>query len=194
MYTDPVLVQKPVEQPEARVQDQGELPRVSRGGIDEAVITTDAAGRVTFLNSLAESLTGWTCREAMGQPWAAVLRIVNEESQRRLERAVVDARAVATSEMRYRRLFETAQDAILILDADTGTIFDANPFLVELLGYSRDELMGKELWEIGLFQDREANRAAMQQLQAQGYIRYEDLPLQTKNGQRKDVEFVSNVY
>src|SRR6202043_3785994 len=57
-----------------------------------------------------------------------------------------------------------------------------------------DELMGKELWEIGLFGDREANRAAMRQLQAQGYIRYEDLPLQTKHGQRKDVEFVSNVY
>jgi PAS domain S-box-containing protein len=104
------------------------------------------------------------------------------------------AQAVAISELRYRRLFETAQDAILILDAKTGTIFDANPFLVQLLGYSHAELMGKELWEIGLFQDREANRAAMQQLQAQGYIRYEDLPLQTKHGQRKDVEFVSNVY
>jgi PAS domain S-box-containing protein len=102
--------------------------------------------------------------------------------------------AVATSELRYRRLFETAQDGILILDADTGTIFDANPFLVKMLGYSHDELMGKELWEIGLFRDRRANRDAMGQLQTQGYIRYENLPLETKDGQCKDVEFVSNVY
>jgi PAS domain-containing protein len=40
------------------------------------------------------------------------------------------------SETRYRRLFETAQDGILILDAKTGQISDVNPFLVEMLGYS----------------------------------------------------------
>jgi PAS domain S-box-containing protein len=101
---------------------------------------------------------------------------------------------VLASEVRYRRLFETAQDAILILDGDTGKIIDSNPFLNDLLGYSADELLGKELWEIGLFQDIDANQAAFGQLQEKGYIRYEDLPLETKHGQRKDVEFVSNVY
>ena len=107
------------------------------------------------------------------------------------QRAEVVVRA---SEVRYRRLFETAQDAILILDGDTGKIIDSNPFLSDLLGYSPDELLGKELWEIGLFQDIEANRAAFRQLQEQGYIRYEDLPLETKDGRRAYVEFVSNVY
>ncbi len=102
--------------------------------------------------------------------------------------------AVRASEVRYRRLFETAQDAILILDGATGKIIDSNPFLSALLGYSPDELRGKELWEIGLFQDIEANRAAFRQLQEQGYIRYEDLPLETKDGRRAFVEFVSNVY
>src|SRR5204863_1623230 len=62
------------------------------------------------------------------------------------------------------------------------------------LGYSRGELLGKELWEIGLFHDIEANRAAFRELQAKGFIRYEDLPLRTKDGRRIDVEFVSNVY
>src|SRR5690348_7190577 len=104
------------------------------------------------------------------------------------------ARALEASEVRYRRLFETAQDAILILDGDTGKIIDSNPFLTALLGYSADELLGKELWQIGLFQDIEANRAAFRQLQERGYIRYEDLPLQTKDGRRASVEFVSNVY
>ena len=63
-----------------------------------------------------------------------------------------------------------------------------------MLGYSPDELLGKELWEIGLFQDIEASRAAFRQLQEKGYIRYEDLPLETKDGRRAAVEFVSNVY
>jgi PAS domain S-box-containing protein len=104
------------------------------------------------------------------------------------------AHSLAESEVRYRRLFETAQDAILILDGDTGQIVDANPFLRDLLGYSPEELLGKELWQIGLFQDIEASRAAFRQLQEKGYIRYEDLPLETKHGIRREVEFVSNVY
>ena len=100
------------------------------------------------------------------------------------------------SESRYRRLFETAQDAILILDAEErpGTIMDANPFVIDLLGYSLDELIGKELWEIGLFADKAGSQAAMEQLQSEGYIRYEDIPLETKKGKRVDVEFVSNTY
>jgi PAS domain S-box-containing protein len=61
------------------------------------------------------------------------------------------ATAVAVSETRYRRLFETAQDAILIVDAVTGRIQDANPFIEQTLGYRQDELVGKELWEIGFF-------------------------------------------
>ncbi|HVS31242.1 MAG TPA: PAS domain-containing sensor histidine kinase, partial [Thermoanaerobaculia bacterium] len=104
--------------------------------------------------------------------------------------------ALEASESRYRRLFETAQDAILILDAEErpGTIIDANPFVIDLLGYSLDELVGRELWEIGLFADKAESQAAMEQLQSEGYIRYEDIPLATKKGKRVDVEFVSNRY
>jgi PAS domain S-box-containing protein len=109
------------------------------------------------------------------------------------ERAVA-AHALGASEARYRRLFETAQDAILILDQASGKIMDANPFVIELLGYSLDELVGKELWEIGLFSDTQESKAAMQRLQETGYIRYEDMPLETKRGQRVEVEFVSNSY
>jgi two-component system cell cycle sensor histidine kinase/response regulator CckA len=98
------------------------------------------------------------------------------------------------SEARYRRLFESAQDGILILEAGGGHIADANPFLLDFLGYSRDELLGKQLWEIGLFEDIEANRKAFQTLKEKGYIRYEDLPLKTKLGESREVEFVSNTY
>ena len=102
--------------------------------------------------------------------------------------------ALQASETRYRRLFETAQDGILILDADTGQITDVNPFLMEMLGYSEEEFVGKKLWEIGSFKDIEASRAAFAELQYSGYIRYEDLPLETSAGGRIEVEFVSNVY
>jgi len=98
------------------------------------------------------------------------------------------------SEARYRRLFETAQDGILILDANTGEITDVNPFLITMLGYSHDEFLGKKLWEIGAFKDIEASRTDFRELQKNGYIRYENLPLQAKDGHRIDVEFVSNTY
>ena len=98
------------------------------------------------------------------------------------------------SELRYRRLFEAARDGILILDAVTLKITDVNPFMTELLGYSHAEFLGKELWEIGLFSDKEASQEAFKELQRSGYLRYEDLPLQATNGKLRDVEFVSNVY
>ena len=98
------------------------------------------------------------------------------------------------SEVRYRRLFESAKDGILILDAHTGKITDANPFIAEMLGYSHHHFLGMELWQIGLFRDVEASKEAMRELQKNRYIRYEDLPLETQAGQRLNVEFVSNVY
>lgn len=104
------------------------------------------------------------------------------------------AEGLLTSEVRYRRLFEAARDGILILNADTLNITDVNPFMSELLGYSRSEFLGKELWEIGLFSDKDASQAAFQKLLETGYIRYEDLPLQTRQGESREVEFVSNVY
>jgi len=98
------------------------------------------------------------------------------------------------SETRYRRLFEEAQDGILILDAETGQISDVNPFMVEMLGYSHEELLGKKLWEIGTFRDIEASKATSSELKSKGYVRYHDLPLETKDGRQIAVEFVSNVY
>ena len=106
----------------------------------------------------------------------------------------VEQEKLHTSEVRYRRLFETAKDGILLLDADTGRITDVNPFLEDMLGYSHTELIGKALWEIGPVKDITASQDAMRRLQNNEYIRYENLPLETKAGQQIQVEFVSNVY
>ena len=98
------------------------------------------------------------------------------------------------SELRYRRLFETAQDGILIIDFDSERIIDANLFLTQLLGYPHDELVGKTLWEIGPFSDVVRSKIAFDELKTKGSIRYEDLPLETRDGRQCKVEFVSNVY
>ena len=124
---------------------------------------------------------------------ARLVQTVAELLSRAAERLRAEE-ALGASEARYRRLFETAQDGILILDADTGQIADVNPFLVEMLGYSPQDLRGKRLWEIGLFKDVASSRSAFLELQNKGYIRYADLPLETSDGRRIDVEFVSNVY
>jgi PAS domain S-box-containing protein len=123
-----------------------------------------------------------------------VLELNNDVASRQQEQYVRSGQALRDSETRYRRLFEAAQDGILILDAQDGAITDVNPYLIKLLDYSREEFLGKALWDIGLFRDVEASKEAFKELQAKHYVRYEDLPLKTRAGQSINVEFVSNVY
>ncbi|MFA5329558.1 MAG: ATP-binding protein [Prolixibacteraceae bacterium] len=98
------------------------------------------------------------------------------------------------SEIRYRRLFEMAKDGILILDFETGRIIDANPFIVKVIDSPLHEIVGKELWEIGLFSNKEESEQAFIELKTIGYIRFEDMPIQRRNGKITEVEFISNVY
>lgn len=105
-----------------------------------------------------------------------------------------ELKALRVSEHRYRRLFETARDGILLLNAQTAQIEDVNPYLIELLGYSHLEFMGKKLWEVGAFSDVPESKEMFAKLQTQGYVRYDDLPLKTKLGGKIAVEFVSNSY
>ncbi|MGE5426327.1 MAG: PAS domain S-box protein [Methylococcaceae bacterium] len=98
------------------------------------------------------------------------------------------------SEMRYRRLFESAQDGILILDAFNHQIIDVNPSLIKKIGYFYDELLGKQLWEVGIFKSSDESKNAFTELHQIGYIRIEDMPVETKNGNSIIVEFVSNIY
>ena len=102
--------------------------------------------------------------------------------------------SMRASELSYRRLFEAAKDGILILDVDSGRITDVNRFLVKLLGFSHSEMIGKTVGELSPFKDVLSNQAMLEQLQKDGYVRYENLPLETKDGRKIAVEFVSNVY
>jgi PAS domain S-box-containing protein len=133
---------------------------------------------------------------------ATIVPFLNEQGKPRQYVAIrtdITARkraeeTLGASEVRYRRLFEAARDGILILNAETGTVVDVNPYLVELLGYSREAFLGKKVWELGFFKDILANQNNFTELQQEGYVRYEDRPLETSDGRRIEVEFVSNVY
>src|SRR5581483_10593295 len=96
------------------------------------------------------------------------------------------------SERVYRHLFEGGKDGILVLDADSRKITDANPMMTELLAYAREEFIGKELWELGLMKDEASSKSAFRELQEKNFVRYDDLPLQTKDGRTMEVELVSH--
>jgi PAS domain S-box-containing protein len=65
----------------AVIAEQGERLRTTLASIGDAVITTDTEGRVTGMNPVAESLTGWSLAEAAGRPLDGVFRIVNEQTR-----------------------------------------------------------------------------------------------------------------
>jgi PAS domain S-box-containing protein len=111
-----------------------------------------------------------------------------KQAETRTEQALHD------SELSYRRLFEAAKDGILMLDFNTGHIKDVNPFLFKLLGFSRSEMIGRTVGELSPFRDIESNKIMLERLQKDGYVRYEDLPMETRDGHHIAVEFVSNVY
>jgi PAS domain S-box-containing protein len=98
------------------------------------------------------------------------------------------------SEIPYQRLFETAKDGILILDFETGNIIGANPVVFKLLDLPFLEIKGKNLWEIGLFRNKEELELAIIELKTIGYVRFDDLSIQHRNGKITEVEFVSNGY
>jgi PAS domain S-box-containing protein len=105
-----------------------------------------------------------------------------------------DEDALRVSEIRFRRLFETAHDGVLLMDPATRKITDANPYMTKLLGYSHEEFVGKELFEIGLLKDEAASQEMFRQLKVTHEVRYEDLPLESQGGRHQEVEVVANLY
>jgi two-component system CheB/CheR fusion protein len=158
------------------------LPRHSSFNNFEVTHSFEKLGHRTMV------LNARTLSETSGQPGRILLGIQD------ITELLHFQAEMRRSELRYRRLFEAAKDGVLIIDPATRKILDANPFMIELLGYTREELLGKELFEVGLLKDEKASRAAFRELQQNGVIRYEDLPLQTKRGERREVEFISTLY
>ncbi|MFZ2641524.1 MAG: PAS domain S-box protein [Verrucomicrobiia bacterium] len=156
------------------------------------ILVTGTLGEEQAVNAMLHGATDYVLKQGLHRLVPAVLRALTQADENR-KRHTAEA-LLCSSELRYRRLFEAARDGILILDAETGMIEDVNPFLIEMLGYSRELFLHKKVWELGFLKDLFANQANFTKLQKKEYIRYEDLALEDRNGQRHEVEFVSNVY
>ena len=156
------------------------------------VIISGTVGEAVAVEAMRAGAHDYLMKDNLTRLGPTIERELNESENRRARRHAEEA--LHASELRYRRLFESAKDGILILDAGSGRIIDINPFLIEMLGYTKEDLVGKEVWELGVFKDVPGSRVAFLKLQQDGYIRYEDLPLETRGGVVKQVEFVSNSY
>ena len=168
-----------------------EIARAS--GLDlPFIIISGTIGEDTAVAAMRAGAHDYLLKDRLARLGPAVERTLDEAEQRRARRQA--EKALSVSEVRYRRLFEAAKDGILILDANTGQIIDVNPFLISLLGYSHEDFLGKNIWEIGSFENIVATQDAFTELRTTGYSRYENLPLETHDGKKVAVEFVSNVY
>jgi two-component system CheB/CheR fusion protein len=111
---------------------------------------------------------------------------------------VTDARRATeelrTSELRYRRLFETAREAIWLLDGSTGDVLDANPFVTELFGFPREELTGRKLWELPVYEHRDEAERRFQEISRAGYTFSPDVAMRTADGRGIRVESITSVY
>ncbi len=156
------------------------------------IFVSGAIGKDDVINAMLNGATDCVLKEKYERLIPAIKRAIKENENDNKRKQAEDA--LTASENRYRRLFESAKDGILILDAETGMIVDVNPFLIELLGYSKEQFLEREIWEIGFLKDIIANHDKFLELQHKGYVRYEDMPLKTSEGKEINVEFVSNVY
>lgn len=86
------------------------------------------------------------------------------------------------------------RDGILILDAEQAVIEQANPFVSELLGYSRDELVGRSFRELGIFANRAQGEAIFERVRRDGYVRCDVLPLRVRGDGGVFAEFVGTSY
>jgi diguanylate cyclase (GGDEF)-like protein/PAS domain S-box-containing protein len=103
-------------------------------------------------------------------------------------------RALRASELRYRRVFETAPFGILVVDAETGVVVDANRYVCALLGFTSSDIVGQPLWNAAGFRNAAASKHRFRELWYENEVRYDGLPLETKQGDIRRVEFISTLY
>lgn len=150
-------------------------------------------------------------RDTLRQPHARVVRLAgvatHVSSRRRVishplrearvaqveeERQKLAEERARFAEQRYRQLFTACLDGVLMLDAQTGQVSEANPAALNLLGLTLDQVLSHELWQIGLFSGPESVTQMMRALRKQSQVRYEALPLQSAAGETRMVEFVAS--
>ncbi|MGA3282153.1 MAG: PAS domain S-box protein [Smithella sp.] len=121
-------------------------------------------------------------KRALGKERIILLAIEDITERKQLENLLTD------SEERYRHLFETASDGIIFLEQREGKITHANPASEKMLGYTKKELIGNKLQDIGVSLDMGDFQKTIQHLNRNGFINYTDVPVRTKSGQQMDTD------
>jgi PAS domain S-box-containing protein len=156
------------------------------------ILVTGAIGEETAVTALKAGANDYLLKGHLERLVPAVERELRDARERREARET--ERRLGISETRHRRLFEASRDGILLLDAATGRVLEANRAAAELIGRGQDQLLGRSLWEIGLFKDQAAADEAMAPLDRVDRIRYGSLQLRHRDGRVVPVEFISNRY
>lgn len=136
---------------------------------------------------LKAGATDYVLKDRLARLGPAVERSLNVVRERQEAQ-----QALARSELRYRRLFENAQNGVLLLDGQTLTVREVNPKLASLLGYDRSDLRGVTFSELGLFSESDASRRVLEALRERGHAREEEMMLLARDGTRRDVRFVAH--
>jgi PAS domain S-box-containing protein/putative nucleotidyltransferase with HDIG domain len=121
-------------------------------------------------------------KRVFGKERIILLAIEDITERKRLEDLLTE------SEERYRRLFETASDGIVLLEKREGKITHANPATEKMLGYNKKDSIGNSLQDIGVFLDLGDFQTTMQNLNKIGILNYNDVPVETKSGQHIDTD------
>jgi len=138
---------------QAQVAEQRERLRVTLSSIGDAVMATDTGGRVTYLNPVAEHLTGWTTETAAGRPLEEVFHIVNEESRLTPENP-------ATKALRHGRIIGLANHTLLISR-------DGQEIAIDDSAAPIQDAQGNTLGAVLVFRDITARRQAERRLAEQ---------------------------
>ncbi|MDD5304583.1 MAG: response regulator [Elusimicrobia bacterium] len=154
------------------------------------ILVSGAIGEEQAVAVMLQGAFAYVMKSRLVSLGPIVSRALNEAAMRREKIAAQEE--LRKSESRYRRLFESSSDGILILDAATGAVLDANPSFLALLGYGLDEIRGRALWELDAFKGLEAAKVDLRNLLTLPRVRHDDLPLTAKDGSRRDVEFSGN--
>ncbi len=160
-----------------------DLPIVIVTGMleDEAAVELVKAGASDFIR-----------KDRLGRLPIAVTVALERAHQRRMQEER-DA-AVLTSELRHRRQFETAMDGIIVANAATQKIYDVNQSLVNLLGYSRADCLGRTLTEIGIRAEDGEELPVAAMATTGDHFQCASMPLRAQDGRELEVEVVAAVY
>lgn len=102
--------------------------------------------------------------------------------------------ALSVYETRFHNLFNKMHEGIIFLNGATGEIVDVNRYFIELSGYSKNQMIGKNIWETALFKDIFKQEIQFPEMQQNDYVRYENIPIETADGRKIIVEFICHAY